>query len=177
MSGLAQAGWLHPQLLDRPQWLSGGAFGPEASVFAVVVDLAAVLLLCWWKGMARTPSAWRLERQRSDFTGPEAANPRSQAAFSDALLIARHRAAPSFTRPSMLPGGADAGMAARGMTFLFLSGMEICGTTRSSGRWLPGSLAFSDAMTAALRVGTCLEAAVMGAGAEAGADAGGGVAG
>ncbi len=57
VSGLAQAGWLHPQLLDRPQWLSGGTFGPEASVFAVVVDLAAVLLLCRWKGMARRPSA------------------------------------------------------------------------------------------------------------------------
>ncbi|KQV89467.1 hypothetical protein ASC91_12795 [Pelomonas sp. Root1237] len=61
------------------------------------------------------------------------------------------------------------------MTFLFLSGMEICGITRSSGRWLPGSLAFSDAVMAALRVGTCLEAAVMGA--EAGADAGSGAAG
>ena len=50
VSGMAQAGWLHPQLLDAPQWLSGGAFGPEASVCAVVVDAVAVLLLWRWKG-------------------------------------------------------------------------------------------------------------------------------
>ena len=55
VSGLAQAGWLHPHQLASPQWLSGGAFGPEASVFAVVVDAAAVLLLWRWKGSARHP--------------------------------------------------------------------------------------------------------------------------
>ena len=55
VSGLQQAGWLLPQLLDKPQWLSGGAFGPEASVFAVVVDAMAVLLLWRWKGVARDP--------------------------------------------------------------------------------------------------------------------------
>jgi hypothetical protein len=52
VSGLAQAGWLHPHLLARPQWLTGGAFGPEASVFSVVVDLAAIALLWRWKGVA-----------------------------------------------------------------------------------------------------------------------------
>ena len=52
VSGLAQAGWLHPYLLDKPQWLSGGAFGPEASIFAVLVDAIAVLLLWRWKGAA-----------------------------------------------------------------------------------------------------------------------------
>jgi membrane protease YdiL (CAAX protease family) len=52
VSGLHQAGWLLPQLLDKPQWLSGGAFGPEASIFAVVVDAMAVLLLWRWKGVA-----------------------------------------------------------------------------------------------------------------------------
>lgn len=55
VSGLQQAGWLLPQLLDKPQWLSGGTFGPEASVFAVVVDTIAVLLLWRWKGVARDP--------------------------------------------------------------------------------------------------------------------------
>lgn len=54
VSGLQQAGWLLPQLLDKPQWLSGGAFGPEASVCAVAVDSIAVLLLWRWKGFART---------------------------------------------------------------------------------------------------------------------------
>lgn len=53
VSGLDQAGWLLPQLLDKPQWLSGGAFGPEASVFAVFVDTAAIALLWRWKGVAR----------------------------------------------------------------------------------------------------------------------------
>ena len=56
VSGWDQAGWLLPRLLDKPQWFNGGAFGPEASIFAVVVD-AAVLLLAWrWKGLSRTPS-------------------------------------------------------------------------------------------------------------------------
>jgi membrane protease YdiL (CAAX protease family) len=57
VSGLHQAGWLLPHLLHTPQWLSGGAFGPEASVLAVVVDSVAVLLLWRWKGV---PSARQL---------------------------------------------------------------------------------------------------------------------
>ena len=52
VSGLHEAGWLLPNLLDKPQWLTGGAFGPEASVFSVLVDATAVLLLWRWKGMA-----------------------------------------------------------------------------------------------------------------------------
>lgn len=51
VSGLDQAGWLLPQILDRPQWLTGGDFGPEASVFAVLVDGVVVLLLWRWKGL------------------------------------------------------------------------------------------------------------------------------
>jgi membrane protease YdiL (CAAX protease family) len=53
VSGMAQAGWLRPQLLATPPWLTGGGFGPEASVFAVFVDAAAVLLLWRWRGTAR----------------------------------------------------------------------------------------------------------------------------
>ena len=53
VSGLAQAGWFHAHLLAGPQWLNGGAFGPEASVFAVLVDATAVLLLWRWKGTAQ----------------------------------------------------------------------------------------------------------------------------
>lgn len=52
VSGMTQSGWLLPHLLDKPQWLSGGTFGPEASIFSVVVDTTAVLLLWRWKGMA-----------------------------------------------------------------------------------------------------------------------------
>ena len=54
VSGLEQAGWLLPQLQDKPQWFTGGVFGPEASVFAVVVDSIAVLLLWRWKGLTMT---------------------------------------------------------------------------------------------------------------------------
>ncbi|WP_426687452.1 CPBP family intramembrane glutamic endopeptidase [Rhodanobacter ginsengiterrae] len=54
VSGLDQTGWLLPHLLDKPQWLTGGSFGPEASIFAVVVDASAVLMLWRWKGVART---------------------------------------------------------------------------------------------------------------------------
>lgn len=60
VSGLAQSGWLLPHLLAKPQWLSGGAFGPEASIFSVVVDAIAVLLLWRWKGTARNPRAVQL---------------------------------------------------------------------------------------------------------------------
>ena len=59
VSGLTQAGWLLPHLLDKPQWLTGGTFGPEASVFAVLVDATAVLLLWGWKGTAGRPRALR----------------------------------------------------------------------------------------------------------------------
>lgn len=31
VSGFNQAGWLAPTILGKPQWLTGGAFGPEAS--------------------------------------------------------------------------------------------------------------------------------------------------
>lgn len=51
VSGLDQAGWLLPHLLDKPQWLTGGAFGPEASVCSVTVDTVAVLLAWRWKGI------------------------------------------------------------------------------------------------------------------------------
>jgi len=52
VSGFDQTGWLIPTLLDKPQWLTGGSFGPEASIFAVLVDATAVLLIWRWKGMA-----------------------------------------------------------------------------------------------------------------------------
>jgi len=52
VSGMSDVGWLHPHLLAKPQWLTGGAFGPEASVFAVVVDLIVIALLWHWKGTA-----------------------------------------------------------------------------------------------------------------------------
>jgi membrane protease YdiL (CAAX protease family) len=55
VSGVGQAGWLSPELLDKPQWLSGGTFGPEASVFAVLVDVVSIVLLWRWKGATTQP--------------------------------------------------------------------------------------------------------------------------
>lgn len=52
VSGVDLPGWFLPQLQDRPEWMTGGAFGPESTVFAVVVDLAVLMLLWKWKGTA-----------------------------------------------------------------------------------------------------------------------------
>jgi membrane protease YdiL (CAAX protease family) len=50
VSGFAHAGWFRPVLLDGPEWVNGGRFGPEASVFAVVVDVLVIVALWKWKG-------------------------------------------------------------------------------------------------------------------------------
>ncbi|MEO8001141.1 MAG: type II CAAX endopeptidase family protein [Arenimonas sp.] len=50
VSGIEQVGWFKPLLENKPQWLTGGDFGPEASVFAVVSDLMLIALLWKWKG-------------------------------------------------------------------------------------------------------------------------------
>lgn len=52
VSGFEQAGWFRPLLLDRPEWMTGGRFGPEASIFAVVVDAMLIVALWKWKGTA-----------------------------------------------------------------------------------------------------------------------------
>lgn len=50
VSGFRHSGWLRPLLQDQPEWLTGGPFGLEASIFAVVVDALLILLLWRWKG-------------------------------------------------------------------------------------------------------------------------------
>ncbi len=57
VSGFEHAGWFRPLLQDRPEWVTGGSFGPEASVFAVVVDVVLIALLWQWKGSASRPDA------------------------------------------------------------------------------------------------------------------------
>jgi hypothetical protein len=42
-------------LQNLPEWMTGGRFGPEASLFAVVVDLLLVLALWKWKGSVSRP--------------------------------------------------------------------------------------------------------------------------
>ncbi|MEP7043194.1 MAG: type II CAAX endopeptidase family protein [Dokdonella sp.] len=53
VSGFTQAGWLHATVLDKPQWMTGGKFGPEASVFAVMVDLVTLVLLWRWRSTSQ----------------------------------------------------------------------------------------------------------------------------
>lgn len=56
VSGYEQVGWFRPLFQGKAEWLTGGAFGPEASVFAVVVDLVVIALLWKWKGTSSEPS-------------------------------------------------------------------------------------------------------------------------
>lgn len=62
VSGFGQPGWFHPLLLGRPEWMTGGRFGPEASIFAVTADALLIVVLWKWKqaprpdaGVARFP--------------------------------------------------------------------------------------------------------------------------
>jgi hypothetical protein len=50
-------GFFRPQFVDDPTWFSGGAFGLEASAFAVLVDVALLVALLVWRGSqpATTP--------------------------------------------------------------------------------------------------------------------------
>lgn len=57
VSGFGQAGWFRPLLQDGPEWVTGGRFGPEASVFAVVVDVLLIGVLWKWKGAPPRPNA------------------------------------------------------------------------------------------------------------------------
>ncbi|MBL0163823.1 MAG: CPBP family intramembrane metalloprotease [Xanthomonadales bacterium] len=55
VSGFDYAGWFKPTFLGRPQWVTGGEFGPESSVFSVLVDVVVILLLWRWKGSPGRP--------------------------------------------------------------------------------------------------------------------------
>ncbi len=61
VSGFEQAGWFRPLLQDRPEWVTGGRFGPEASVFAAIVDVLLILMLWKWKGSAPRPATGRAD--------------------------------------------------------------------------------------------------------------------
>ena len=47
-----QQGWVLPVFHGKPEWVSGGAFGLEASVFGVVAVVIAIGLLWRWRGTA-----------------------------------------------------------------------------------------------------------------------------
>lgn len=57
VSGHDQHGWLQPVYSGQPTWLSGGEFGPEASVFGLLADLVVIGLLWRCKGTAARAAA------------------------------------------------------------------------------------------------------------------------
>ncbi|MGH8076272.1 MAG: lysostaphin resistance A-like protein [Lysobacter sp.] len=57
VSGFDHVGWFRPVLQDRADWLTGGSFGLESTVFAVVTDLIVIALLWRWKGSRAAPTA------------------------------------------------------------------------------------------------------------------------
>ncbi len=52
VSGTEAPGWWTPVFHGHPEWLTGGAFGLEASAACTLVCGAALLGLWWWKGVA-----------------------------------------------------------------------------------------------------------------------------
>lgn len=52
VSGKESHGWWTPVFHGRPEWLTGGSYGLEASVFSVVVLALAIAALTRWKGSA-----------------------------------------------------------------------------------------------------------------------------
>ncbi|WP_223634979.1 CPBP family intramembrane glutamic endopeptidase [Corallococcus sp. EGB] len=52
VSGKESHGWWMPVFQGRPEWVTGGAYGLEASVFGVVVLGLAIIALTRWKGSA-----------------------------------------------------------------------------------------------------------------------------
>lgn len=52
VSGMDHEGWFRPVFQGQAEWLSGGAFGPEASIFGIVANLILIAVLWRWKGIA-----------------------------------------------------------------------------------------------------------------------------
>lgn len=68
VSGMDLTGWLHPVFQGRPTWLTGGEFGPEASLMGVVADVVMLALI--WKWPVTKSST--IELTLPDTTGGEA---------------------------------------------------------------------------------------------------------
>jgi membrane protease YdiL (CAAX protease family) len=54
VSGMDLNGWLHPVFQGLPTWVTGGEFGPEASVFGVLADLVMLAIVWHWGRRDRT---------------------------------------------------------------------------------------------------------------------------
>ena len=63
---------IFPATLSGPDWLTGGAFGPEASVAALIVSLCASTVLAWY---AVRGGMWRRAGSRMPGTGTAGPRP------------------------------------------------------------------------------------------------------
>ncbi len=57
VSGFGYTGWLRPEFQGKPQWLTGGEFGPESSVFAILIDVILIVALWKWRGSVAASAA------------------------------------------------------------------------------------------------------------------------
>lgn len=55
VSGHDITGWFTPAFQGMPQWLTGGEFGPEASIFSVVISVITFVILMLWQGKYNQP--------------------------------------------------------------------------------------------------------------------------
>jgi membrane protease YdiL (CAAX protease family) len=56
VSGMDLTGWLHPVFQGLPTWLTGGEFGPEASVFGIVADFVMLAVVWKWPRRVAAPA-------------------------------------------------------------------------------------------------------------------------
>jgi membrane protease YdiL (CAAX protease family) len=56
VSGYDFTGWLKPIFQGQAEWLTGGAFGPESSIFSPLVSLVMIVLLWRWRGSVTAPA-------------------------------------------------------------------------------------------------------------------------
>jgi membrane protease YdiL (CAAX protease family) len=52
VTGHEQSGWFMPVFHGKEQWITGGEFGPEASIFSVVVSIITLVILLNYKGQS-----------------------------------------------------------------------------------------------------------------------------
>jgi membrane protease YdiL (CAAX protease family) len=50
VSGFDHAGWFKPVFHGMEEWMTGGDFGPEASIFSVIISIITLVILIRWKG-------------------------------------------------------------------------------------------------------------------------------
>jgi hypothetical protein len=63
VSGYGHGGWFQPDLQGQADWLTGGAFGLESSIFSPLVSLDMIGLLWRWRGSVPAPAAGRASAQ------------------------------------------------------------------------------------------------------------------